>query len=894
MEKLRQLFHDEKISLRERMFRMFCTFIFLVSIVYTISGFITGIRLLETIILIIGNLILVACFMLSVKYGMGGGAIFITAVFLEFVFIPLMFFLSGGITGGAASWIVVGLIYLFMVFEGVTLFRFVGLTILTDVVCYLVAYRYPELVIELDKKGVRLFDSGSSAILLGLFTGVFFVIQRREYNYQKKRIENQQKKIDYSNRSRDKFYANFSHEIRNPINAIVGLNELTLRTATDKEIIDNSKGIKKSSRLLLSLVNDIIDLSQIQNESVKLVELQYSTEDYFRGLTDLVSQRAHEKGLELKVEVDPDIPAKLYGDEKRMTQIVLNLLTNAVKYTREGYVELRAEMLSKNEEDVDLRISVTDTGIGIKKENIGYLFDGYRQFDREINNSIEGNGLGLAITKELVALMGGDITVDSIYTRGSTFTVNIKQRYGGDEVLGKVDFLSAGAGDSSEEEYERAFEASEARLLIVDDDDINIQITKKLLKDTKMIMDEATSGKRALQMTAQKYYNVILLDYMMPDMNGVDTLRAIREQEGGRCKDSAIIALTGVEISSNNITDKGMGFNKIVNKPIDGVTLEKAIVDCLPPEYVEYRKDNVLEISQELVARNIRTHKRSVRITVDCTGDIPRNTAEDNDIDIMYSYIRKGDARFIDTLEVDSNNLSDYLVREDRKLCPEPPSVEEYEEFFGSQLSESQEVIHLCVGGRVMRNFANASRAAEGFAHVRVIDSNQVSGGLALLALQGAQWVRDGKTADEIYEDLSELRKYTDTNFIMPTPNKIRDNALLRPVQAGLFTLFRLRPVMHLSNNQLIVTMGMAGGIKAVIHKHIMYSMINKSRIAEDSAIIFEHVGLSPHQEEYARNELSGYFRDDKIMIHKASVSVASSMGMGMISLSYFRKNPFM
>ena len=370
--------------------------------------------------------------------------------------------------------------------------------------------------------------------------------------------------------------------------------------------------------------------------------------------------RSKEKKLEFLLDIDENLPSVLLGDMKRISQVALNILTNAAKYTQEGSVTLSVQMDAAAEENGLLKITVTDTGIGIRKEDLEHIYDSFLRADARKNRKVEGSGLGLSITKQLVDLMDGEITVDSIYTKGSVFTVSLPQKIVDRTPIGYVKFLS-GTREKTDE-YRRSFEAPEARILLVDDNPMNALVESRLLKETKIEIDLAENGAQCLEMTKRKFYHVILMDYMMPEMDGIQTMRRMRRQENGLCRDSAVIVLsanTEAEFRSQCLEE---GFDDYLEKPIQGTVLETAILKFLPEDIIEYRLLKTVEGEGDEIQRISRHKKRKVCITTDCVSDLPGKLIDQYDIGMIYLYIKTESGRFADILEISSDNLIQYMT----------------------------------------------------------------------------------------------------------------------------------------------------------------------------------------------------------------------------------------
>ena len=380
------------------------------------------------------------------------------------------------------------------------------------------------------------------------------------------------------------FLAHMSHEIRTPINAILGMDEMILRESRDEQTLRYAEDIRKAGNTLLGLINDILDFSKIEAGKTEIIPVDYQLSSVLNDLSSMIEPRVSEKGLSFTVKVDPSIPEYLRGDEIRIKQIVMNLLTNAVKYTKQGTVTLSAEH-ERNGDDVYLTIHVRDTGVGIKKEDIDKLFIAFERIEEERNRSIEGTGLGITITQRLLRLMGSRLEVDSVYGEGSDFWFTLKQKMVKNTPIGDFS-AAAGKSDSSRREYHESFTAPEAWVLVVDDTEMNLVVFRNLLKKTKMHIDTALGGDAAIHLAEQYKYDLIFLDHRMPDKDGIETLQELRTDSGGLNRDTPAVCLTANAISGMREFYISSGFCEYLTKPIDPVRLETMIVELLPDALV--------------------------------------------------------------------------------------------------------------------------------------------------------------------------------------------------------------------------------------------------------------------------------------------------------------------
>lgn len=391
--------------------------------------------------------------------------------------------------------------------------------------------------------------------------------------------------------AKSSFLSSMSHEIRTPINAVLGLNEMILRESSDTQILEYANGVKSAGNSLLSIINDILDFSKIEAGKMDIIPVPYNLSSTINDLINMVQQRAENKGLTFKLNVDTTTPTSLIGDEIRIKQCVTNILTNAVKYTEEGSVTFNINYRKIDDESIALRFTVADTGIGIRKEDLDKLYSPFERIDEVRNRSIEGTGLGMSIVKKLLALMDTRLQVESEYGKGSVFSFEVVQKVLiweeiGDYNLKYKEFLE------SRQEYHEKFWAPDAQILVVDDTPINLTVVRGLLKYTKIKVDTAESGRDTLAMVKEKKYDMIFIDHRMPDMDGLETLAALKKLEGNLSIDAPCIALTANAGAGARDEYIAAGFNDYLSKPVNGELLEDMIKKYLP-------KEKVLEVTED-------------------------------------------------------------------------------------------------------------------------------------------------------------------------------------------------------------------------------------------------------------------------------------------------------
>ncbi len=417
---------------------------------------------------------------------------------------------------------------------------------------------------------------------------------------EKKNIELENAMIDArkASRARDVFLANMSHEIRTPINTMLGLNELILRESQDETIRGYALDIKQAGTILLSLVSDILDFSKLQSGKMELAEGTYDISSLLNDLINSVSIPLRKKKLRLSLDIASDIPYKLSGDEVHLRQIIGNLLSNAVKYTQTGTVTLRLAWEKQEKDTLLLKIAVEDTGVGVKEKDIARIFETFNRLDMEASRNEEGTGLGLAVTHQLVGMMGGKLEVKSEYGKGSVFSFAIPQKIINASPLG--DFQEQyDKSVRNSISYREKFIAPLAKILVVDDNAMNLAVAQDLLRKTKLQIDVASSGGECLEMLKRKEYHLICMDHMMPVMDGVQTLHAIRELEDNPSRNIPVIALTANAVVGAKEFYLKAGFEDYLSKPIEPDKLEDILIQYLPKELVYLTDDEEISVESD-------------------------------------------------------------------------------------------------------------------------------------------------------------------------------------------------------------------------------------------------------------------------------------------------------
>lgn len=420
--------------------------------------------------------------------------------------------------------------------------------------------------------------------------------KEQKATYERKVLELEKDAADQANKAKSNFLANMSHEIRTPMNAIIGMDEMILRESKDTKIRKYATDIQSAGKTLLSIINDILDLSKIESGKMELVPVEYDFASVLNDVVNMTMGKAKDKGLSYEIDVEPDIPSVMRGDEIRIRQIILNITNNAIKYTEKGSVTLH---ISFDRSDNRLRVSVADTGMGIRKDDLDKLFSSFQRLDETRNRNIEGTGLGLNITKQLAEMMGGIIRVESEYGKGSVFSAEIIQEIVDDTPIGNY-MERLEQAQTKKEEFKPVLIAPKAKILIVDDNEMNLEVISELMADTRINITTALSGNECIEILHKSTFDVVLLDQMMPGISGIQTLGVIQNEH--LADNTPIIALTADAIVGARDSYIKYGFTDYLSKPVMYEELERLLLT--------YIDDSLLMTEEQLKEEEAEKERR--------------------------------------------------------------------------------------------------------------------------------------------------------------------------------------------------------------------------------------------------------------------------------------------
>ncbi|WP_081846689.1 DegV family protein [Butyrivibrio sp. AE3004] len=875
--------NDRNKTLQERIFSVI-PIIGLVSMFLLIFiGMIVGDDVVN-IIVIAGSLLFFSLIInVSIKrHKVQQGATLI-AVILVVIILPLAFILGGGIFGGSPVWFVFGYAYIGMTVEGKRKYVLLGVGMVTMAISYYLAYKYPQFVV-MHTTEAGFFDSFTSVILVSVLLTIMILFQTQIYKSENRIIEQQKKEIEDLGQTKGQFFSSVSHEIRTPLDSILGFNEIILRNATTEEVAESAQNIKSASKILLSLINDVLDMSRLESGKMEIVPTEYDLALLLSETVNLIWEEASRKGLAFYVDIDKTIPRKLVGDDVRIEQILMNIISNAIKYTSEGSVKITVKWKPLSNNKITVIFSIEDTGMGIKRDSMPYLFDEFKRINVEQTKGINGTGLGLAIVKQLTSAMEGEIQVNSIYTKGSTFTVSIPQEFVSDEPIGDMAIETLRKRETNQF-YRQSFEAPNCRILIVDDNLMNRLVTAKLLKDTKMVIDQAESGQECITRCAEIEYDCIFMDYEMPEMDGIECLREIRSQVGGMCRETPVIVTTAYSSADDQAKYRAAGFDGYLLKPVSGEMLENTLLRVLPAEKIHRTSPTYIDPDEEKLLSS--KERLPILITTESACDLPKEILEKHRVPIIPLYIKTKNGAFLDGVEVETEGVLKYMRETGGDdLSAEIPTVQEYEDFFASHLSDAENIIHISMSGKAGGAFHVAMEAAASFDKVTVVDSESLSSGIGILVLQAIRLCQEGKNVQECIEELNVIKKRIHTSFLIDNIDYLIRMGRIKRRTGGISRIFMLKPAILFREGR--GTLGkMMVGTASKARKSYVEDQLTKYAPIDRKLLFITHSDLSTAEIEDIRRWVSNIMSFEEIIIQKESASMAAIHGSGAFGLLY-------
>ena len=887
--KWRDYIYSKERDIRERLFVLVISVTEAALFVMLIEKLLTRSSMWDTASLGAGLFVTAAVAYLSVKSGrINAGAVIIAVIFC-FILMPASFFYEGGIYGAAPLWFVFSALFASMLFTGRAKRVLLSCDCIAAGLCYFASYRFPDSIIQNDSAMAHI-DSFVSLILIGTAISLTIGFGIKIYKEEFAESQKQKKEIELLSAAQNRFFSSMSHEIRTPINTIIGLNEMILRENISDEVAEDAANIQSASKLLLNVINDILDMSKFRSGQMQLNPEVYNTGDMLSDIVGMLWIRAKEKGLEFHVSVAPDLPAELVGDEVRIKQILINLINNAIKYTREGSVSLSLQCGTVSDGVMHVIYSVSDTGVGIKKENIPYLFDAFRRVDENENSHIEGTGLGLSIVKQFTELMGGQVTVNSVYTKGSSFIIDIPQKIAGEKLIGDIDLEKQHNIDRLST-YKKKFEAPSARVLVVDDVTSNLLVVKKLLRDTKVKIDTVSSGKDALKKTLNIRYDVIFMDHQMPEMDGIECMKKIRSQAGGQSKDAKITALTAnAGAEARKLYDKE-GFDGYIVKPVSGDALEKELYRLLPSDMVFVTGD-VEDILEETISwmRTDQKKKQAV-VTTESIADLPKELIDKYGIAAIPHMVRTEEGVFCDGTEIETHGLLEYMKDVTKSVATEVPDVRMHEAFFAQQLTGANNVIHVAVSSKLRNSgYPCALEASKAFDNVTVIDAGHLSSGQGIMVLEACRLAEEGKTPEEITKKLAAVSSRVRTSFIVDNLDFLARAGQVSKRVADITKSLTARPVLVMKGGKMGVG-GVFFGTKENVWKKYIFTVLRNPSAIDRSELFVTYVGVTRQEQEWIRECIESRMRFDRIYFQQASPAVSVNCGTGTFGLLFKLKD---
>ena len=494
-----------------------------------------------------------------------------------------LFFIDGGTLGGVPVFFILAVVatpFFLDLWKAVIM---VCLEIAAYILNAIFAANYPR---SIDPALAIPSNAFIPVLIVALALGILCLLYTYAYRHQQVRLDNAIAEANSANEAKSSFLNNMSHEIRTPMNSILGMNEMILREEERPEIKEYALVIQRSGRALLGIINDVLDFSKLQDKKMEIVPVRYDLSSLLNDMVNIAAEQAKKKSLTFTVNVAKEIPRILDGDEYHIRQVMLNILNNAIKYTERGGVTVTVGYETIDNYNILLKFSVSDTGIGIKSEDLEYIFQPFEHIEASRRFSADGSGLGLPIVQKLLQLMGSELKVESVFHKGSTFSFEVHQSVIKWEPIGDYERAFSTAAAHQTKTFTQSFTAPNAKVLVVDDADVNLLVFSNLLKKTKIKIDTASSGVEMLQMVRMNHYDMIFLDHRMPGMDGIEAFHNMKKMTDGLNYNTPVVALTANAVLGARQLYIDEGFSDYISKPVDTVRLEQVLLEYLPADLV--------------------------------------------------------------------------------------------------------------------------------------------------------------------------------------------------------------------------------------------------------------------------------------------------------------------
>lgn len=835
-----------------------------------------------------GILIFISAVVLSVFMTIGIStykmrlAALLSATWVSFILFPLTFFLGGGLASGSSIWFLMGFAYVTMILSGKLRLVFLILQLIFYSVCFFVSYFNPDFSVGLSASQTAV-DSLVSVLVVGPAIMIMFYFKELIMREELTVAREQKKEIERLTRYQQNFFADMSRKIRTPIGGITGLNEMILRSDNlTEDVLQNTRNIASASDMLLTVLEDIMDMNKMQVGDIRIENLEYDTSALFTDLINMLEPKAKEKSLILKLDIDPEFPLNLFGDKIRMKQILVNVLNNAIKYTRRGYVKLSVKAETVGGTLIKAVYQVEDTGIGIKPEDMESLFSDFSRIDISANRSIEGTGLGLFITQGLLSAMGGTIEAESTYGEGSVFTITIPQNKSGEKTIGDINNIAV--QDVGNEKTHLWLNGG--RILIVDDDRMSREIVKKLLSDTGAIIDLCESGRQALKFTAENSYNIIFMDHVMPDMDGVETLHRMRTQTNGKNYQTLVVALTANAGENQKEIYQNIGFAGYLSKPVNISLLEEYVIKSMPEEIKRYNRHREKEFGN---ISNYFKKKVPVLITTDSMAGLSQEDITKYGIEIFPYCISMPDgSAFVERQEIDIEAMR--AVQNIEGISAEVVNVEMAADFFRQQLEKAENVIHICImSADISGNYERLCGVADNVGHVTIFESGTVSVGAGIMAVHAAKLASEGYQMIHIINELIELRKRIEFRCRIGEINLLVSQRRFPKFFGNVLKSFHLQPLVKTDKS----------GLKLYGLMHEKNSMeefverILKEKTEFEDEIYIAHPDVRNNRDEIydIKNMIKQRGRFKNIVVIQSSPIMVANSGMNSLAVAMVKKH---